>query len=171
MQQEDLQPSHQSMTQTPCLGTGKLTIRRFRPADADDLYEYLSDPLTFRFERGEPVDREQASQRAADMAASPDFWAVELRGAGKVIGQLYLKQIEPAEHLTCELGYILNPTYQRQGCRTSFSGATPPASRSGSTLMCTRCWLRRSRRTCHRTSQNCSLPSASRVLDRRLDSQ
>ena len=127
------------MTQTPCLETGRLTIRRFRPADADDLYEYLSDPLTFRFERGEPVDREQASQRAADMAASPDFWAVELRGAGKVIGQLYLKQIEPAEHLTCELGYILNPTYQRQGCRTSFSGATPPASRSGSTLMCTRC--------------------------------
>ena len=60
------------MTQTPCLETGRLTIRRFRPADADDLYEYLSDPLTFRFERGEPVDREQASQRSADMAASAD---------------------------------------------------------------------------------------------------
>ena len=34
---------------------------------------------------------------------------------GKVIGQLYLKLIEPTEHLTCELGYILSPAYQRQG--------------------------------------------------------
>jgi RimJ/RimL family protein N-acetyltransferase len=49
------------------------------------------------------------------MAASSDFWAVELRSADKVIGQIYLKQIEPLEHLTCELGYILHPAYQRQG--------------------------------------------------------
>ena len=103
------------MTETPYLTTSRLTIRRFRPADADDLHEYLSDPQVYRFEPGEPLDRELASQRAADMAASPDFWAVELRGAGKVIGQLYLKQIEPAEYLTYELGYILHPSYQRQG--------------------------------------------------------
>jgi RimJ/RimL family protein N-acetyltransferase len=32
-----------------------------------------------------------------------------------VIGQIYLAQIEPAAHLTCELGYILSPAYQRQG--------------------------------------------------------
>ena len=103
------------MTETPYLTTSRLTIRRFRPADADDLHEYLSDPQVYRFEPGEPLDHELASRKAADMAASPDFWAVELRGAGKVIGQLYLKQIEPAEHLTCELGYILHPSYQRQG--------------------------------------------------------
>ena len=103
------------MTETPYLTTSRLTIRRFRPADADDLHEYLSDPQVYRFEPGEPLDHELASRKAADMAASPDFWAVELRGAGKVIGQLYLKQIEPAEHLTCELGYILSPSYQRQG--------------------------------------------------------
>ena len=68
MQQEDLQPSHQSMTQTPCLGTGKLTIRRFRAADADDLYEYLSDPLTYPFEPGKPVDSAQASWHASGMS-------------------------------------------------------------------------------------------------------
>jgi [ribosomal protein S5]-alanine N-acetyltransferase len=49
------------------------------------------------------------------MAASPDCWANELHSAGKVIGQLYLKQIESAMHLTCELGYIQHPSYQRQG--------------------------------------------------------
>ena len=97
------------------LHTPRLTLRRFHPADAADLYEYLADPRTYRFEPGEPLDRAQASQRAAEMAASPAFWAVELNAAGKVIGQLYLKQIEPLEHLTCELGYILSPAYQRQG--------------------------------------------------------
>lgn len=97
------------------LTTDRLTIRRFRPEDADDLFEYLSDPQVYRFEPGNPIDRVQAVQRAAEMAASPDFWAIELATVSKVIGQLYLNQIEPAEHLTCELGYILNPAYQRQG--------------------------------------------------------
>jgi [ribosomal protein S5]-alanine N-acetyltransferase len=97
------------------LNTPRLTLRRFRPDDADDLYRYLSDPRVYRFEPGETLDRGQAGQRAAEMAASPHFWAVELRSAGKAIGQIFLKQIEPLEHLTCELGYILNPAYQRQG--------------------------------------------------------
>jgi aminoglycoside 6'-N-acetyltransferase I len=95
--------------------TDRLTIRRFRSEDADDLYAYLADPQTYRFEPGEPIDREQAGRMATDMGASPDFWAIELRSASRVIGQVFLKQIEPLEHLTCELGYILNPAYQREG--------------------------------------------------------
>jgi RimJ/RimL family protein N-acetyltransferase len=105
------------------LNTPRLTIRRFRPEDAGDLYDYLSDPQVYRFEPGDPIDRAQARQRAVEMATSPDFWAVELRDAGKVIGQLYFKQIEPAEHLTCELGFILNPVYHRQGYGTEAAGA------------------------------------------------
>jgi RimJ/RimL family protein N-acetyltransferase len=97
------------------LTTERLTIRRFRPEDAGDLFEYLSDPQIYRFEPCETIDRVLAGQRAAEMAASSDFWAIELAAAGKIIGQLYLRQIEPAEHLTCELGYILSPAYQRQG--------------------------------------------------------
>ena len=86
------------------LATARLLIRRFRPEDAADLFEYLSDPQIYRFEPGEPINRAQAEQRARDMAGSPDFWAIELAAAGKVIGQVYCKQIDPAEHLTCELG-------------------------------------------------------------------
>ena len=97
------------------LNTPRLLLRRFRPDDAADLYAYLSDPRVYRFEPGKPLDRAQADQRAAAMATSPHFWAVELRSTGKVIGQIYLKQIEPPEHLTCKLGYILSPAYQRQG--------------------------------------------------------
>lgn len=97
------------------LNTPRLTLRRFQTGDAADLYEYLSDPRVYRFEPGEPLDRTHAGQRAAEMAASPDFWAVALKTTGKVIGQIYLAQIDPPEHLTCELGYIMSPAYQRQG--------------------------------------------------------
>jgi RimJ/RimL family protein N-acetyltransferase len=105
------------------LTTDRLAIRRFRPADADDLFEYLSDPQIYRFEPGEPIDRVQAGQRARYMVAASDFWAIELVAAGKVIGQLYFKHLEPAEHLTCELGYILSPAYQRQGYGSEAAGA------------------------------------------------
>lgn len=105
------------------LTTARLAIRRFRPEDAADLFEYLSDPQIYRFEPGEPIDRAQAQQRATDMAASSDFWAIELAATGKVIGQLYFQQVDPAEHLTCELGYILNPAYHGQGYGSEAAGA------------------------------------------------
>jgi [ribosomal protein S5]-alanine N-acetyltransferase len=115
--------SARTRTSDDPIATERLTIRRFRPEDADDLFEYLSDPQIYRFEPGEPTDCAQASQRAVEMAASTDFWAIELAAAGKVIGQLYFQQIEPAEHLTCELGFILNPAYQRQGYGSEAAGA------------------------------------------------
>ncbi len=105
------------------LTTDRLAIRRFRPADAADLFEYLSDPRVYRFEPGEPIDRVLVAQRARYMAAASVFWAIELAAAGKVIGQLSFRQIEPAERRTCELGYILNPAYQRQGYGSEAAGA------------------------------------------------
>lgn len=95
--------------------TERLIVRPFRAADAADLYAYLSNPQTYIYEPGEPITMSLAGVVAADMATSPDFWAVEVAAIGKQIGQLYLKQIEPLELLTCELGYIFNPAYQRQG--------------------------------------------------------
>jgi RimJ/RimL family protein N-acetyltransferase len=95
--------------------TPRLTLRAFRPDDAGDLYDYLSNAQVYQFEPGAPLDREQAGQMAADLAGSADFWAVTLPAQHKVIGQLYFKQIEPPHLLTWELGYILSPAFQRQG--------------------------------------------------------
>lgn len=104
------------MTQTrQTLTTPRLIIRAFRSDDADDLFAYLANPQTYFFEPGAPVTREQVVTMAADMANSPDFWAIEMAASGRQIGQLYLKQTEPLELMTCELGYILNPHYHRQG--------------------------------------------------------
>lgn len=99
----------------PSLQSARLIVRPFCAADASDLHEYLSNPQTYLYEPGEPITLSLAGLFAADMATSPDFWAVEVAATGKQIGQVYLKQIEPMELLTCELGYILNPAYQRQG--------------------------------------------------------
>jgi len=103
--------------------TDHLIVRRFRTADADDLYEYLSDPQTYVYEPGEPISKELAGATAAEMAASPDFWAIEIAATGKQIGQIYLKQVEPLELLTCELGYILNPHFQRMGYASEAAAA------------------------------------------------
>ena len=111
------------MTQRQTIATERLVLRPFRAEDADDLFEYLSDERTYHYEPGEPIDRDQSGRQAADMAASPDFWAIELMESGKVIGQMYFKHIKPEELMTCELGYILNPSYQRQGYASEAASA------------------------------------------------
>ncbi len=111
------------MTPRQTIATERLALRAFRAEDADDLFEYLSDERTYHYEPGAPIDRNQAVRQAADMATSPDFWAIELKESGKVIGQLYFKHIEPVEMMTFELGYILNPSYQRQGYASEAASA------------------------------------------------
>ncbi len=105
------------------LATARLRLRAFWPEDAEALYEYLSDPAIYRFEPGEPLDRSQAAQRAQVLATAPDFWAVELLAENKVIGQLYFSPVGPPELATWELGYILNPRYQRQGYASEAAAA------------------------------------------------
>ena len=103
--------------------SARLILRSFRVEDAADLYEYLSDPQTYIFEPGAPITQPEAATAAADMANSPDFWAVEVAATGKQIGQLYLKHVAPLELLTCELGYTFNPAYQRQGYASEAAAA------------------------------------------------
>lgn len=95
--------------------SSRLILRAFRPADAEDLHAYLSDEHIYRFEPGEPINPEQANKMAVELANSPDFWAVQRRETSRVIGQIYFKQMDPPYLQTWELGYILNPQYQRQG--------------------------------------------------------
>lgn len=103
--------------------TPRLVVRRFRPQDADALYDYLSLPEVYRYEPGEPTDFQQAQDLAVEMSASDDFWAVELRLERKVIGQIFFKHIEPEHLMTWELGYILSPRYQRQGYASEAASA------------------------------------------------
>ena len=103
--------------------TDRLSVRPFRPDDWRDLYAYLSLPATYEFEPGEPVDADQARAMAEERSRGAAFWAVELRAEGRMVGHLCLGQVEPAELLTWELGYIFNPRDQRRGYATEAARA------------------------------------------------
>ena len=95
--------------------TDRLLIRSFKASDYLDLYEYLSNPDVYRFEPGDPVTLAEAQELALERSTGDEFYAVVLKASGKMIGHLYLGQIEPKEHLSWELGYIFNPSFHRQG--------------------------------------------------------
>ncbi|HAE22315.1 MAG TPA: GNAT family N-acetyltransferase [Spirochaetaceae bacterium] len=95
--------------------TPRLTIRRFAKTDAQDLFEYLSLPDTYLFEPGEPISLEEAHALASERSSGGSFFAVELKGANRMIGHLYFDKIEPCYFMTWELGYIFNPRYHNKG--------------------------------------------------------
>jgi RimJ/RimL family protein N-acetyltransferase len=103
------------------LNTERLIIRKFTVYDANDLFEYLSLPDTYIFEPGNPVAKEDAYNLCAERAESNSFFAVELRGANKMIGHLYFAQSEPFDFFTWELGYIFNPAFMNKGYCTESS--------------------------------------------------
>lgn len=93
----------------------RLSIRRFRPDDWQDLYEYLSQDEVLKYEPETANTEAQCRQKAEERSQGNDFFAVCLRETGKMIGHLYFSRTEPHEFLTWELGYIFNPAYYGQG--------------------------------------------------------
>ena len=98
--------------------TSRLLIRQFQEQDYRSLFEYLSNPIIYRFEPGEPISLEEARALTLERAQGTDFWAVVFKDNQKMVGHLYFKQIEPKEFLTWELGYIFNPAFQNKGYAT-----------------------------------------------------
>jgi RimJ/RimL family protein N-acetyltransferase len=96
--------------------TKRLLIRNFLKTDYDDLYEYLSDKETYRFEPGEPITIQIAKNLCNDRSENNDFLAVQLRN--KVIGHIYFAQIMPIILMTWETGFIFNRKYQGKGYAT-----------------------------------------------------
>lgn len=90
--------------------TRRLTLRRFRTEDAEDLYAYLSDPEVVKYEPYHPFDRKGCALEAQSRAENPAFIAVELDG--RVIGNLYLGRED--EH-TCEIGWVFARAYWGRG--------------------------------------------------------
>jgi len=95
--------------------TERLLVREFRVADARDLYEYLSDETTYRFEPGRPIGQNEALALAEERSKGSSFLAVELKAEGRMIGHLYWSREEPTEFLAWEIGYIFNRKYHGKG--------------------------------------------------------
>ena len=74
--------------------TERLTIRRFKEEDWEDLYEYLSDEEVVRYEPYQVFSIEAAKREAKSRAESPGFLAVCLKENQKVIGNIYFAKQE-----------------------------------------------------------------------------
>jgi len=96
--------------------TERLIIRNFKTNDSNDLYEYLSDIETYKYEPGKPITMETAKDLCVERSKNNSFLAVQLNN--KVIGHIYFNQIAPKKLLTWETGFIFNKKYQRKGYAT-----------------------------------------------------
>ena len=98
--------------------TKRLIIRRFTPDDAQDLFEYLADPETVKFEPYYTFSKSAAADEARRRAKDSSFWAVCLKDTHKMIGNLYFCQQQPTDFDTWELGYVFNPLFTKKGYAT-----------------------------------------------------
>ena len=92
------------------LETTRLILRKFTEADYDDLYEFLSQLRDNEFEGYPGIDYENGREHLKYRVGSDEFYAIELKESGKVIGNVYFGK---RDFEAKEIGYIVNRDYQR----------------------------------------------------------
>ena len=100
--------------------TERLLLRRFQLQDREALFESLSDEETLAFEPYPPVKPEEMESLLAARIASPEFFAVEIKATGKVVGNVYLG-IRDCDN--AELGYVFNRRFWGKGYASEACGA------------------------------------------------
>lgn len=95
---------------TELFSTERLLVRKFMPADRDDLADILTDPEVTYFEPYETFTKEACVQEAINFSESNEFYAVVLKD--KVIGKIYFSD---KGFGSFEIGYTFNKAYQGKG--------------------------------------------------------
>lgn len=94
------------------LETERLILRDFEGADFEDLYAYLSDAETLRFEPYPPQTEDQVRAMLKERIGSDEWVAVVRKSDSRLIGHIYFGNREFGAR---ELGYVMNRAYWRQG--------------------------------------------------------
>ncbi len=92
--------------------TERLLLRPFRESDYDVLFEFLSQLEDDEFEGYPGITYENGREHLKYRLGSEEFCAIELKGYGKVIGNIYCGK---RDFESREVGYIVNKRYQRKG--------------------------------------------------------
>ncbi len=92
--------------------TERLIVRPFEQKDEKDLGEYMLQRVNERFESYPDFTPEKLPAEIKFRCSSDEFFAIELKETGKVIGNIYFGK---REFETRELGYVLNKNFLRQG--------------------------------------------------------
>lgn len=92
------------------IDSDNLTIRPFTTSDVDDVHEYMSCPdVTYYLPQG-VMSKDAVAEFIAN---NTKVFAICLKGSGKLVGHI---EFYPwfGDH-TYEIGWALNPSFQRQG--------------------------------------------------------
>ncbi len=95
---------------TNIFSTERLSIRKFRPEDYEDLAEILTDVEVTYFEPYETFTKEACIKEAINFSQSEEFYAVVLND--KVIGKIYFSNKGCGSY---EIGYTFNGDFQGKG--------------------------------------------------------
>ena len=117
--------------------TDRLILRSFRQSDYDDLYECLSQLRDDEFEGYPDITFESGREHLAYRVGSEEFYAIELIGSGKVIGNIYCGK---RDFDAREVGYIVNADYRRRGyALEALRAVIEAAFRAGAHRICAEC--------------------------------
>lgn len=109
--------------ETPVLETPRLTLRRMRPEDAEQMHRYASDPEVARYMLWEPHESLRDSEnflrfvRERYSRGDPAGWGLEERETGRFMGTCGMQAWRP-EHSRAELGYVLAREHWGRGLMT-----------------------------------------------------
>ena len=92
--------------------TNRLILSPFEDRDYDDLYEFLSQREQDEFEDYPGITYENGKEHLTYRVGSDEFFAIELKETGKVIGNIYCGK---RDFEAREVGYIINKNFQRLG--------------------------------------------------------
>ncbi len=95
--------------------TERLILRNFEETDYDDVYEFLSQRENDEFEAYPGITYENGIEHMKYRVGNDEFYAIELKENGKIIGNIYFGNRDFAAK---EVGYIINKNYQRKGFAT-----------------------------------------------------
>lgn len=113
------------------LETGRLALRPFTTADADDLLTLDNDPDVMRFlNGGKPTSREAILARTLPRllhvhpcTGTRGYWAAEERSSGAFLGWFEFRPLDEHSPALVELGYRLNKAAWGRGYATEGSRA------------------------------------------------
>jgi ribosomal-protein-alanine N-acetyltransferase len=113
----------------PIIHTERLTLRKMKVSDTDDMFEYASRRDVTRYLTWYPHrDRSYTKEYLEYLGsryATGDFydWAVTLDSeGGKMIGTCGFTRFDPPNNCA-EIGYVINPAYHHMGIATEAAAA------------------------------------------------
>jgi RimJ/RimL family protein N-acetyltransferase len=106
------------------IATPRLRLRRSRPADAETISAYRSDPDVHRYQGWERTDpdgvRGEIEEMAGRYPGAPGGWmqlSVEDRETGQLVGDVGLSPADD-EPGVIKIGYTMSPSFQGRGYAT-----------------------------------------------------